>query len=153
QICDDAKLSRTMWPSRLNPEETERLYQTMQSAKIMAPPTDCLAPIGVRALLAGLPKEVKAEFYTAVTRDPAVYRGNPFLIEVSIAYGGTLPAEEQTRIIRFANRVPLLYQQSACSLFKSVLEVDWRNYGLSQPGNGTPVGPLVVMLHMASVWV
>lgn len=70
-----------------------------------------------------------------------------------MAYGGSLPADEPARIIRFANRVPLLYQQSACAAFKSVTDVDWRNYALSQPGGGLPVAPLVVMIHMASVWV
>jgi DNA topoisomerase VI subunit B len=153
EICDVAKLKHSTRAADLEPHEIERLYQAMQTVKIMAPPTDCLAPIGVRALLAGLLKEVKAEFYTATTRDPAVYRGNPFQIEVALAFGGSLPAEESARVIRFANRVPLLYQQSACASFKSVLDVDWRNYGVSQPGGGSPVGPLVVMLHMASVWV
>jgi DNA topoisomerase-6 subunit B len=152
-ICATAKLSPRANPNALEAAEIERLYQAMQSAKVMAPPTDCLAPIGVRALLAGLLKEVKAEFFTAVTREPAVYRGNPFLIEVGIAYGGALPADEAARVIRFANRVPLLYQQSACAAFKSVLDVDWRNYGVSQPGGGVPTAPLVVMIHMASVWV
>ncbi len=152
-ICEAAALKPTARPTALTAGEIEKLYQAMQSVRIMAPPTDCLAPIGVRALLAGLLKEVKAEFYTATTRDPAVYRGNPFLIEVGLAFGGALPAEEPARIIRFANRVPLLYQQSACASFKSVLDVDWRNYGLSQPGGGAPVAPLVVMIHMASVWV
>jgi DNA topoisomerase-6 subunit B len=78
-----------------------------------------------------------------------------------MAYGGALsqtgpdgqPADQAARIIRFANRVPLLYQQSSCAAFKSVLDVDWRNYNLPQPGGGPPVGPLVVMVHMASVWV
>jgi DNA topoisomerase-6 subunit B len=153
EICTAAKLKAGARPADLEPAEAERLYQAMQTVKIMAPPTDCLAPIGVRALLAGLLKEVKAEFYTATTRDPAVYRGNPFQIEIAMAFGGSLPTEETARVIRFANRVPLLYQQSACAAFKSVLDVDWRNYGLSQPGGGTPVGPLVVMVHMASVWV
>ncbi|MEM1013934.1 MAG: DNA topoisomerase VI subunit B, partial [Planctomycetota bacterium] len=91
--------------------------------------------------------------YTASTRSPAVYRGNPFQIEAAIAYGGDLPGDQQARIIRFANRVPLLYQQSACCAFKSVVETGWKNYGLSQPRGGAPVGPLVVMIHMASVWV
>jgi DNA topoisomerase-6 subunit B len=125
----------------------------MQSVKILAPPTDCLAPIGVRNLLAGLLKEVKAEFYTATTRSPTVYRGNPFQIEVAVAYGGQLEPEGPVRVIRFANRVPLLYQQSSCAAYKSVLDVDWRNYGVSQPAGSLPVGPLVVMVHMASVWV
>ena len=57
------------------------------------------------------------------------------------------------RVIRFANRVPLLYQQSSCCIFKSVVDTDWRRYGLSQSGGALPAGPLVVMVHMARVWV
>ncbi|MBL8877740.1 MAG: DNA topoisomerase VI subunit B [Phycisphaerales bacterium] len=153
EIIEKAGVSTRTKPAELPSGDVEKLYRAMQAIRIMAPPTDCLAPIGVRALLAGLLKEVKAEFYTATTRDPAVYRGNPFLIEVGMAFGGNLPAEESARVIRFANRVPLLYQQSACASFKSVIDVDWRNYGVSQPGGNVPVGPLVVMIHMASVWV
>jgi DNA topoisomerase-6 subunit B len=153
EICAAAKVKPETRPSLIDGPSIERLYAAMQTAKVMAPPTDCLAPIGVRNLLAGMLKEVKAEFYAATTREPAVYRGNPFQIEIAIAYGGALPADEPARVIRFANRVPLLYQQSACAAFKSVLDVDWRNYGVSQPGNGVPVGPLVIMVHLASVWV
>lgn len=152
-ICERAGLSPKAAPNAIGTHEVERLYDAIQNVKLMAPPTDCLAPIGVRNLLAGLLKEVKAEFFTATTRPPAVYRGNPFQIEVGLAYGGNLPGEESGRIIRFANRVPLLYQQSACAAYKSVLDVDWRNYALSQPSGALPVGPLVLMLHMASVWV
>ncbi len=153
RICAAAGLSDKAAPGTIGTHDVERLYQAMQSVKVMAPPTDCLAPIGVRNLLAGLLKEVKAEFFTATTRPPAVYRGNPFQIEIALAYGGQLAAEGAVRVIRFANRVPLLYQQSACSAYKSVLDVDWRNYGLSQPSGSLPVGPLVIMVHMASVWV
>ena len=131
----------------------EKLYRALQDAKLRSPPTDCLAPIGVRTMLAGMLKGVNAEFYAASTRSPAVYRGNPFQIEAAIAFGGDLPGDQPARIIRFANRVPLLYQQSACSAFKSVTETGWKNYGLSQPRGSAPVGPLVVMIHMASVWV
>ncbi len=152
-ICDAAKLSPRARCGGLSSQEVERLYKAMQEVKVMAPPTDCLAPIGTRALLAGICKEVTAEFYTATVRKPTVYRGNPFQIEIAIAYGGNLTSEDSARIIRFANRVPLLYQQSACCAFKSVLDVDWRNYGISQPGSAAPVGPLVVLVHMASVWV
>lgn len=141
------------WLKTIDHEVAERIYKALQDAKLRSPPTDCLAPIGVRTLLAGLLKGVKAEFYSASTRKPAVYRGNPFQIEAAIAFGGDLKGDEQARVIRFANRVPLLYQQSACCAFKSVVETSWRGYGLSQPRGGAPVGPLVVMIHMASVWV
>ncbi|MEL6498157.1 MAG: DNA topoisomerase VI subunit B [Planctomycetota bacterium] len=141
------------WIKNIDHPAAEKIYAALQDAKLRSPPTDCLAPIGVRQMLAGMLKGVQAEFYTASTRSPAVYRGNPFQIEAAIAYGGDLAGDQQARIIRFANRVPLLYQQSACCAFKSVVETGWKNYGLSQPRGGAPVGPLVVMIHMASVWV
>ena len=74
----------------------------------------------MRQLLAGMLKGVKAEFYAASSREPDVYRGRPFQIEAAIAFGGELPSDDAGRVIRFANRVPLLFQQSACSSFKAV---------------------------------
>lgn len=137
----------------IEPPQVEKLFKVFQEARLAPPPTDCLAPIGVRQLLAGMLKGVKAEFYAASSRDPDVYRGRPFQIEAAIAYGGELPADDTARVIRFANRVPLLFQQSACSSFKAVSETAWRNYNLSQPRGSLPVGPLIIMIHMASVWV
>ncbi|MFG0327478.1 MAG: DNA topoisomerase VI subunit B [Phycisphaerales bacterium JB037] len=151
-------VSGQTWVKSIDHATAERLYKALQASKLRAPPTDCLSPIGVRQMLAGLLKGVRAEFYAAATRPPSVYRGMPFQIEAAIAFGGDLPSSENgqtepARVIRFANRVPLLYQQSACSAFKSVTETAWRNYGITQPRGGAPVGPLVIMIHMASVWV
>jgi DNA topoisomerase-6 subunit B len=153
QICDGAGLTTRSWVTKLGHAEAEALHKSIQKVKLMGPPLNCLAPIGTRQILAGLLKGVRAEFYTAATRPPAVYRGNPFQIEAGIAFGGDLKTEDTARIIRFANRVPLLYQQSACSAFKAVVETAWKNYGLTQPRGSAPQGPLVVMIHMASVWV
>jgi len=153
EICERAKLTPRTWTSGVDHAAAERLFDSIQEVRLTSPPTDCLVPIGPRALLAGLLKEVKAEFFTAATRPPAVYRGNPFQIEAALAFGGDLPGDESARVIRFANRVPLLYQQSACCSFKAVVETGWRNYAITQPRNALPVGPLVVMIHMASVWV
>jgi len=131
----------------------EAIYREFQTQRFLPPPTDCLSPIGVRQLLAGMLKGVRAEFYAASSREPDVYRGRPFQIEAAIAFGGELPADESSRVIRFANRVPLLFQQSACSSFRAVVETSWKNYGLQQPRGTLPVGPLVIAIHMASVWV
>ena len=60
---------------------------------------------------------------------------------------------ELARVIRYANRVPLLYQQSACAIFKAVLATTWRNYGISQSRGALPAGPMVIFVHIASVWV
>jgi DNA topoisomerase-6 subunit B len=153
EICGKAGLTTSTWCAQVAREEADRLHGAIQNTKIIAPPTDCLVPIGPQQILKGLLKEIKAEFYTAETREPSVYRGNPFLIEVGLAFGGQLPVEDSARVIRFANRVPLLYQPSACCITKSVLDTNWRNYAISQPRSGMPEGPLVIFVHMASVWV
>jgi len=153
EICLKAGLAETSRPSRIAAQEVDKLFKAINETKIMAPPTNCLAPMGEEIILKGMKKEIKAEFYAAATRPPAVYRGNPFQIEAGIAYGGELPAEELVRVVRFANRVPLLYQQSACATYKSILENNWRNYSVSQSKGALPTGPIVIMVHMASVWV
>lgn len=153
EICETAGVTQRTWVKNIGHKEAEAIYKAIQTVKIMAPATDCLVPIGTKALLSGLLKEVRAEFFTACTRPADVYRGNPFLIEVGLAFGGELPKDELIRVIRFANRVPLLYQQSACASFKAVLETSWKNYGISQSRGSLPDGPIVVMVHMASVWV
>jgi DNA topoisomerase-6 subunit B len=137
----------------LNHAQIEAIHDAIGETKIQNPPTDCLVPIGPQQILKGLLKEIKAEFYTAETRDPQVYRGNPFQIEVGIAFGGDIPSGDGSKVIRFANRVPLLYQPAACSITKAVVQTNWRNYGMSQPRNSLPDAPLVVFIHMASVWV
>ncbi|MEM7228626.1 MAG: DNA topoisomerase VI subunit B [Planctomycetota bacterium] len=152
-ICGKAGITNRTWIKNIGHGEAEKIYNAIQEVKLTGPPTNCLVPIGSRALLAGLLKEVKAEFFAASTRPPAVYRGNPFQIEVAIAYGGAMAGDESARVLRFANRVPLLYQQSACSSFKAVTETSWKNYNLQQPRGGVPTGPLVILVHMASVWV
>ncbi len=153
KLCEAIGVTSRRKIADIEPPLAEKLFEQFQDAKLAPPPTDCLAPIGVRQLLAGMLKGVRAEFYAASTREPEVYRGRPFQIEAAIAFGGELPTEETARVIRFANRVPLLFQQSACSSFKAVVETGWRNYSLQQPRGGPPVGPLVIMIHVASVWV
>jgi DNA topoisomerase-6 subunit B len=153
EFCQKIGVTSRTKVADIEPRQAEALYQAFMEAKLPPPPTDCLAPIGVRQLLSGMLKGVRAEFYAASTREAEVYRGRPFLIEAAVAFGGELPAQEPARVIRFANRVPLLYQQSACSSFKAVTDTNWRNYDLDQPRGSVPTGPLVVMLHMASVWV
>ncbi len=152
-FCETIGVHTRTKVSDISHAQAEQLFKAFEQARLPAPPTDCLAPIGVRQMLAGMLKGVKAEFYAASSREPEVYRGRPFQIEAAIAFGGELPTDDTARVIRFANRVPLLFQQSACSSFKAVTETGWRNYNLSQPRASLPAGPLVIMIHMASVWV
>jgi DNA topoisomerase-6 subunit B len=74
-------------------------------------------------------------------------------VEAALAYGGGLPGDEPVTLYRFANRVPLLYQQGACAVTKAVLDTSWRNYELQQSKGALPLGPMVLLVHIASVWV
>jgi DNA topoisomerase-6 subunit B len=170
QICEAANLRPKCSPRTLPLADMERLYKAIPKVKIMAPQTSCVVPIGEQLIQKGLEREIKADLYVSATRPPTVYRGNPFRVEVGLAYGGELrderPDEETSldlkngdksqgpiRLIRFANRVPLQYQQSACAIFKAVTETNWKPYGLSHPRGSLPRGPMVLLVHLASVWV
>lgn len=97
--------------------------------------------------------EEQGFFVTAVTRPPNVYRGNPFQVEVGLFYGRTLPADELVQVYRYANRVPLQYQAAACAMTKAVMSTPWKSYGLQQARGALPVGPVVLMVSISSVWV
>jgi DNA topoisomerase-6 subunit B len=153
KICETAGVSPTARPRRVTNGQVELLFKAIPQVKIMAPPTACLSPIGEELFQRCLEQRIEADYFSTVTRSPAVYRGNPFQIEVGLAYGGGLPGDEPVSLYRFANRVPLQYQQSACAITKSVLSVDWKKYGLQQSRGALPVGPMVVLVHIASVWV
>jgi DNA topoisomerase-6 subunit B len=153
EVCKRAGVAATRRPQEMSRDEAEKVHRAIQGTKIMAPPTDCIAPIGAELIERALRAEVRAEFFAADTRRPAVYRGNPFLVEVGLAYGGELPAEEPIQVFRFANRVPLQYQQGACAITKAVTSTDWKSYQLQQPRGALPIGPAVLLVHIASVWV
>jgi len=226
KICETAKISTRANPRKIGRHEAEALFQAIQNTKISAPATDCISPIGEPLILKGLHHQVPGEFYSAATRPPSVYRGNPFVIEVGLAYGGASPAQKvsletltellsesdarsvrqfllttfdgigaagaekilgeaelgsrqalaklskdeiaklhaamknvnltegQTmQVLRYANRVPLQFQHAACAITQAVIGNNWRSYGLTQSRGQLPVGPITVMVHMASVWV
>jgi DNA topoisomerase-6 subunit B len=152
-ICENARILPAMKPEEITRDGAESLIKAFGATNIMNPPTDCLSPIGEELLKRGLMKEVQAEFYSAITRPPVVYRGNPFQIEVALAYGGAQEKETPIDLMRFANRVPLLYQQGACGITKAVTTTNWKAYGLAQSNGSLPVGPMTVVVHIASVWV
>ncbi|TWT46465.1 DNA topoisomerase VI subunit B [Botrimarina hoheduenensis] len=226
KLCESAKVSVRGSVHKVDRPQVEKLFEAIQSTKISPPATDCICPIGEDLILKGLHHVVPGEFYAAATRPPAVYRGNPFVVEVGLAYGGTAPTQNVTRdllndlldetdtrtvrqflihtfnglggdsadkivkesglktrqapsglkpkerdkllaamknvnvsegqqmnILRYANRVPLQFQQSACAVTQTVIGTNWRGYGLTQSRGSMPKGPVSLMVHIASVWV
>ena len=152
EICRSAGIYENARPRRIAREEADKLLKAMREAKIMSPPLDCISPIGEGQILVGMKSAVEADFHATVTRSPSVYRGIPFLVEAGIAYGGKLSADKAARLMRFANRVPLLYNAGGCAITESVCSTNWRQYGLEQSNGSMPVGPLLVVVHLASAW-
>jgi DNA topoisomerase-6 subunit B len=152
-ISDAAHVKATKKAPDLSGEEVERIYKALGEVKVMAPPATCIVPIGEELIVAGLQRRFVGADYFSTTRPPSVYRGNPFVVECGIAYGGDLPLEEPAEVMRFANRVPLQYQPKACAISEAVYELNWKNYGLAQPRGSLPIGPMAIFVHLASVWV
>src|SRR5512143_2192032 len=205
EILEKAALRGRVRPRGLGEDRAlaEKLQRAIAETKIMAPPTNCLSPIGDELMKRGLisflnvietegpeeeaqldldraakkkasrkERQAKAEapavpdappeegvekikghnyFIASVTRPPKVYRGNPFQVEVGLAYGGSWPADKTIELFRFANRVPLLFQRGACGITEGIVRTDWRNSLLSQPKGSLPVGPMALLVHIASV--
>lgn len=155
EICEKALVPENRSPKRMPLEEGAAILKAIGEVKIMAPKTDSLTPIGdvlIRKGLRNVLEGLKPGYYAPpISREPKVYSGHPFIVEVGIVYGGQLPADQQVDILRFGNRVPLLYQQGADVITKAIAEVDWRRYGLEQRGGkGIPFGPAIVLVHIAS---
>ena len=158
EILEKAEVKENTKPKDLTHDDCKRMVKAIDTVKIMAPPTDCLSPIGDTLIKKGLMHVLdgmRPDYYAPpVTRAPKSVNGNPFVVEAGIVYGGDIPGDAQVSILRFANRVPLLFQPGACAITKAVANIDWRRYGLEQRGGkGIPFGPAIILVHIASTKV
>ena len=158
EVAARAELSSGVKPSAVQGGSLERLLSALHEVPLVSPSAASLSPIGGLLIKRGLRNvlgELRPEFFAPpVSRPPKVRGGFPFMVEVGLVYGGALPGEEPMQILRFANRVPLLFQQGACAITSAIGQVDWRRYGLEQKGgSGVPVGPALVLVHVASTKV
>lgn len=135
-------------PKKLTPDEIVRVVNTMRSYKFLAPDASCLSPLGEELLEAGIEKELSPEFVTVYQRKPSAYAGFPFIVEVGIAYGGQFEPGGGIKLYRFANKIPLLFDEASDVSWKVVnTEVDWRHYKVS------PDMPIAVFIHICSTKV
>ncbi|MCJ7570895.1 MAG: DNA topoisomerase VI subunit B [Candidatus Thermoplasmatota archaeon] len=156
-VIEKAGLDKNINPKDMTRDQFLALHKTFKEIKIMAPSTDCLSPIGetlIKRSLKTETQEISPEFIITSSRPPSVHSGNPFQVEVGLVYGGNLPKEGPVKILRFANRIPLLYQQGDCLITQAISSIDWRRYGLTQPaGKGIPTGPAIFMAHISSTQI
>ncbi|MEM2102000.1 MAG: DNA topoisomerase VI subunit B [Candidatus Bathyarchaeia archaeon] len=143
-----AEIPASKSPKKLKREEIVRLVQNMKRFKEFLPPdASCLSPLGEELLRAGILKELKPEFTAVRQRKPSTYSGHPFIVEVAIAYGGNIPQKGDFILYRFANRIPLLYDEASDISFRIMKGINWRRYKIS------PDMPIAILVHICSTKV
>lgn len=153
-VLKKIEMNSGMKPSELGRDDVEKLLRALHKTPLQRPPTDCLSPIGDEALEKSIIKDTKAEFVATISRKPNVYKGRPFLVEAAVAYGGDLPKEGMAEKLRYANKIPLVYDAAGCAITTATQDMNWKLYGVQNvASNGSPVGPYVILVHVASVWV
>ena len=159
ELLAAAEIDEKAKPKSMKPDHIRALLEAFQGerqlsgkpVKLLNPPTNCLSPIEELLIKKGLSKTIDSRFVTTMTRSPTVSQGNPYQVEVGLIFGDGMAADKPVEVLRFANRVPLMYQQGGCLLTKAIESVDWRQYGLDQAGGrGVPKGPAAILVHLAS---
>ncbi|MCH1462250.1 MAG: DNA topoisomerase VI subunit B [Candidatus Poseidonia sp.] len=159
ELLAAAEIEEKAKPKLLKPDHYRALLEAFQGermlnekpVKLLNPPTNCLSPIEELLIKKGLSKTIDSRYVTTMTRAPTVTQGNPYQVEVGLIFGDGMAADKPVEVLRFANRVPLMYQQGGCLLTKAIESVDWRQYGLDQAGGrGVPKGPAAILVHLAS---
>lgn len=148
KFLEFSNLNPSKNPRRLDHEEIVRLMHNLKKFPDFLPPdASCLSPLGEDLLRTGILKELNPEFVAVHQRKPATYAGHPFIVEIGIAYGGEIPAKGNFIVYRFANRIPLLYDEANDVSLRVIEAMNWRRYRV------TPDMPLAILTHISSTKV
>lgn len=148
KFLEYSNLSPSKNPKRLDHEEIVRLMHMLKKFPDFLPPdASCLSPLGEDLLRTGILKELNPEFVSVHQRKPATYAGHPFIVETGIAYGGEIPARGNFMVYRFANRIPLLYDEANDVSLRVIQAMNWRRYRV------TSEMPVAIFVHICSTKV
>ncbi len=149
-------------PSKMQWSESEKLVKAFKKIKWMIPELDALSTIGDKQIEIAIKNILNPKFLSVVERKPKVFRGGiPFVVEAGIAYGGESGKavnqvdkngniiEAEGNVLRFANKVPLLFDGSNCAITEAIKGIQWKRYGL---GNFDEE-PVSIFVNVSSVYV
>ncbi|HCU24248.1 MAG TPA: DNA topoisomerase VI subunit B [Deltaproteobacteria bacterium] len=135
-------------------EDFKKVFAALQKAKLMAHSTTSVLSIGETALAKSIQRVGQVDFFSVVSRKPAICDFKPVLVETAIARLLDRPSEEESvTLLRFANRVPLQFDKSACAMTQAAESVNWRAYGLNQPKGSLPLGPYIMAISVVSPFI
>lgn len=136
-------------------EDFKKVFQVVQDTELMAPSTKSVLNIGEEALSKSIGRLGEVDFFSVVTRKPAICDFKPVAIEVALARfkNRNLEADEPVQLLRFANRVPLQFDKSGCAITWAIESVNWKAYGLQQPKGSLPIGQYVFAVSVVSPFI
>ncbi|MDC1057821.1 DNA topoisomerase VI subunit B [Nitrosopumilus sp.] len=144
KFAEFAKFKPEKRMGTLTNQELVNLSDALQKFEdFMAPDSSCLAPLGAEPLEKGIKKFFNPDFVAVVQRPASAYSGFPFIIEMGIAYGGDIKSGGP-HVYRYANRIPLLYDEGSDVVLKVVNDTDWGRYKVK----GEP--PFIIVSHICS---
>lgn len=159
EFAKAAGLSKSLFEkglSSIDEDNMRKVYAALQAAKLMAPSTKSVLMIGESNLAKSIHRLGEVDFFSVVSRKPAICDFKPILVEVAIARKRSASEDERdgtVQILRFANRVPLQFDKAACAITKSIESVNWKSYGLSQPKGSLPQGPYIIAVSIVSPFI
>lgn len=136
-------------------EHFKKIFASLQKVQLMAPSTKSVLSIGEAALAKSIQRIGQVDFFAVVSRKPTICDFKPVLVEVAIArlLDKNMAEDESVTLLRFANRVPLQFDKSACAMTQAATSVNWRSYGLEQPKGALPLGPYIVAVSVVSPFI
>jgi len=131
------------------------LFMSMQNITLMAPSTKSVLSIGEDSLSKSIKRLGAVDFFAVVSRKPTICDFKPVQVEVAIARleDRAIEADAPIQVLRFANRVPLQFDKSACAIVQAITSVNWRAYGIAQPRESLPQGPYILAVSIVSPFI
>lgn len=139
----------------LNEEDFKKVFQAVQDTELMAPSTKSVLTVGEDSLSKSITRLGEIDFFSVITRKPAICDFKPVVVEVALARfkNRNLEADEPVQLLRFANRVPLQFDKSGCAITWAIESVNWKSYGLTQPKGSLPLGPYIFAVSVTSPFI
>ena len=150
-------VSKSLFGKSLNSiseEDYKKVFQAIQQVELVAPSTRSVMTVGEESLSKSIHRLGEVDFFSVVTRKPTICDFKPVVVEVAIARFVKMgESDDPVQLLRFANRVPLQFDKSACAITRAVESVNWRTYGLGQPKDSIPLGPFVMAVSVTSPFI
>ncbi len=139
----------------LSEAQFKELFVAIQNLKLMAPSTKSVLSIGEDGFAKSIMRLGAVDFFSVVSRKPAICDFKPVQVEVAVARleEKGMEADAAVQVLRFANRVPLQFDKAACAIVHAIESVTWRTYGLVQSKNSLPQGPYIIAVSVVSPFI